>query len=112
MKAMRFTKMDGAGNDFVVAADVPENTVPRTPEMIRAVCDRRRGIGADGLLVLKPLAPGEVKMTYFNSVPVRRCVETACAAAWNSPRSTASRIRTPCFTPMRAGSKRGVLSRS
>ena len=67
MNIMRFTKMDGAGNDFVVTADVPGNTVPRTPEMIRAVCDRRRGIGADGLLVLKPLAPGEVKMTYFNS---------------------------------------------
>ncbi len=67
MNIMRFTKMDGAGNDFVVTADVPGNTVPRTPEMIRAVCDRRRGIGADGVLVLKPLAPGEVKMTYFNS---------------------------------------------
>ena len=67
MNIMRFTKMDGAGNDFVVTADVPGNTVPRTPEMIRAVCDRRRGIGADGVLVLKPLAPGEAKMTYFNS---------------------------------------------
>lgn len=67
MNVMRFTKMDGAGNDFVVAADIPGNTVPHTPEMIRAVCDRRRGIGADGLLVLKPLAPGEVEMIYYNS---------------------------------------------
>ena len=67
MKSMEFAKMDGAGNDFVVVADVPENDVQHSPEAIRALCDRRRGIGADGVLILKPLSPGELKMAYYNS---------------------------------------------
>ncbi len=67
MKTMQFAKMDGAGNDFVIAADVPGNTVLHTPEAVRAVCDRRRGIGADGLLILRPIAPGELDMKYYNS---------------------------------------------
>lgn len=67
MKTMQFTKMDGAGNDFVVAADIPGNAVPHSPEAVRAVCDRRRGIGADGMLILRPVAPGELNMAYYNS---------------------------------------------
>ncbi len=67
MKSMEFVKMDGAGNDFVVAAEVPGNTVYHSPEAVRALCDRRRGIGADGVLILKPLSPGELSMAYYNS---------------------------------------------
>ncbi len=42
---MEFTKMQGLGNDFVVVADVP-----MTPELVRALCNRRLGVGADGVL--------------------------------------------------------------
>ena len=45
----RFAKMSGAGNDFVVFLErAPEE--PETAEAIRRVCDRRTGIGADGVL--------------------------------------------------------------
>lgn len=67
MKTMQFIKMDGAGNDFVVAAELPGNTVLHTPDAVRAVCDRRRGIGADGMLILRPVSHGELDMIYYNS---------------------------------------------
>ncbi len=67
MKSMAFLKMNGAGNDFVVAADCDGNTVPRSAEAIRGFCDRRRGIGADGVIILKPLGGTRLKMEYFNA---------------------------------------------
>ncbi|MFC0531155.1 diaminopimelate epimerase [Phytohabitans kaempferiae] len=44
---MRFLKGHGTGNDFVV---LPEGTPEITPEFVAALCDRRRGIGGDGVL--------------------------------------------------------------
>ncbi|HVU74949.1 MAG TPA: diaminopimelate epimerase [Mycobacteriales bacterium] len=46
---MRFAKGHGTGNDFVVLPD-PDGTLDLTPERVRALCDRRRGIGGDGVL--------------------------------------------------------------
>jgi diaminopimelate epimerase len=46
---MRFAKAHGTGNDFVVLPD-PDGALDLTPELIVAVCDRRRGIGGDGVL--------------------------------------------------------------
>ena len=67
MKSMTFLKMNGAGNDFVVAAECDGNTVPRSAQAIRSICDRRRGVGADGFLILRPLAENKLKMEYFNA---------------------------------------------
>lgn len=44
-----FSKGHGAGNDFIVIAD-PDGQRDVAPEMVAALCDRRFGIGADGLL--------------------------------------------------------------
>ena len=46
---MRFTKGHGTGNDFVILPD-PDGAIALTPELVAALCDRRRGIGADGVL--------------------------------------------------------------
>jgi diaminopimelate epimerase len=46
---MRFAKAHGTGNDFVVLPD-PDGEIDLTPELVIALCDRRRGIGADGVL--------------------------------------------------------------
>jgi diaminopimelate epimerase len=46
---MRFTKHHGLGNDFLVLLD-PDGLHPMSPEHALALCDRRTGIGADGLL--------------------------------------------------------------
>jgi diaminopimelate epimerase len=46
---MRFAKGHGTGNDFVLLPD-PDGLLALTPELVAALCDRRRGIGADGVL--------------------------------------------------------------
>ncbi|PII87182.1 diaminopimelate epimerase [Leucobacter sp. OLJS4] len=49
MTTLAFTKGHGTGNDFVLFTD-PEGASPLTPEQIVAICDRRFGIGADGVI--------------------------------------------------------------
>ncbi|WP_328850304.1 diaminopimelate epimerase [Micromonospora globbae] len=46
---MEFTKGHGTGNDFVILPD-PDGALDLTPGLVAALCDRRRGIGADGVL--------------------------------------------------------------
>jgi diaminopimelate epimerase len=60
---MDFVKMEGLGNDFVVMRG------PLSPDAaeVAAWCDRHRGVGADGLLVVSPLGPGRVRMEYWNA---------------------------------------------
>jgi diaminopimelate epimerase len=47
--AVRFAKGHGTGNDFVILPD-PEGLLPLTPRLVAALCDRRRGLGGDGVL--------------------------------------------------------------
>jgi diaminopimelate epimerase len=63
----RFYKMSGSGNDFVVfdGREHAEDGWP--PDRIRAVCDRRRGVGADGIVLLSPGPDGGVRIRYFNA---------------------------------------------
>jgi diaminopimelate epimerase len=59
--------MTGSGNDFVML-DGRASTPDRwPPARVRAICDRRNGVGADGLVILTPAAPGTVRMSYWNS---------------------------------------------
>jgi len=46
---LHFTKGHGTGNDFVLIAD-PDGTLDLTPEQIQGICDRRFGVGADGII--------------------------------------------------------------
>src|SRR5438067_1096142 len=52
MHALRFEKYEGLGNDFVLLEHDREDAV--TPTLARAICDRRFGVGGDGVLVLLP----------------------------------------------------------
>ena len=68
LNLLKFSKMNGAGNDFVVV-DCSEAAFVFTAESIRKICDRRRGIGADGLILLsRSRIPGcgQVVMEFFN----------------------------------------------
>ena len=56
---MDFVKMEGLGNDFIVLADAAPDA-----DQVARWCDRRRGIGADGVLVASRLDTGRVRMEY------------------------------------------------
>jgi len=63
-----FTKMHGAGNDFVVLDGVRQ-TIEMTPERARALGDRHFGIGADQILLVEPASSPDADFRYriFNS---------------------------------------------
>ncbi len=64
---LRFTKMNGAGNDFVML-DNREGKLHLAPQQIVRICDRHRGVGADGVLVLEKSANGaDFRMRYYNA---------------------------------------------
>ncbi len=64
---MKFTKMHGAGNDYVYV-DCFAETVPRDiPRLAIAVSDRHKGIGADGLILICPSEKGDARMRMFNA---------------------------------------------
>jgi diaminopimelate epimerase len=64
---MRFTKMNGAGNDFVVV-DNRADGLTLDPAQIARLCDRQRGIGADGLLMVESAQGGaDFRMRYYNA---------------------------------------------
>lgn len=61
-----FSKMSGAGNDFVVIDHrVPRITDPA--ELTRRICTRRLSVGADGLILIETSARATFRMKYFNS---------------------------------------------
>jgi diaminopimelate epimerase len=62
---MRFTKMQGAGNDFVVVRTADEE---RDWSVLAArICDRHKGVGADGLLLLLPSDKADFRMRVINA---------------------------------------------
>ena len=64
---LRFTKMNGAGNDFVMI-DNRAGSLQLAAEQIAKICDRHRGVGADGVLVLeRPTNGTNFRMRYYNA---------------------------------------------
>ena len=66
---MHFTKMNGAGNDFILLDAIAEPfDEAAAPALARALCDRRRSIGADGLmLVTRAEGDADYRMRFYNS---------------------------------------------
>ena len=62
----KFSKYHGAGNDFVMI-DGRTEPFDATPERVAALCRRRTGIGADGLMILESDPAEEFRMRYFNA---------------------------------------------
>ena len=89
MTTLTLTKHHGLGNDFLVLLDAPDVDLAA---LARQLCDRRRGLGADGLLIASDLDrsadDGAVRMTLFNADGSRaemsgngiRCFAQAVAA--------------------------------
>ncbi len=67
MIEINFTKMHGAGNDFVVINDFDGTLNTELPPLAQALCGKGFGIGADGLLVLRKHQSLDFEMIYLNS---------------------------------------------
>jgi len=74
--ALPFTKVEGLGNDFVVvdlrpgrpaAAAAGSGPSPEDPAVVRAICDRRFGVGGDGVLAILPSQAGDARMRVLNA---------------------------------------------
>ena len=64
--AIRFRKMNGLGNDFVVL-DARLRALPLSPDAVRAVADRKEGIGCDQIVALEPSRKADVFMRIWNA---------------------------------------------
>jgi diaminopimelate epimerase len=63
---MRFAKYHGTGNDFVMVEDM-EDAISLDPSAVAALCDRHRGIGADGVIRIAPADEADFFMDYYNA---------------------------------------------
>ncbi len=64
---VKFSKYHGAGNDFVIIDGREQDTSYLDKDLIGQMCDRRFGIGGDGLIILQESKRGDFKMRYFNA---------------------------------------------
>lgn len=63
---LSFNKYQGTGNDFIIF-DNREGKIKLTQEQVKKLCDRKFGIGADGLMLLNTKAGYDFEMEYYNS---------------------------------------------
>jgi len=59
--------MNGAGNDFVLIDQKQNEWFDISPDKIIRLCDRRKGIGADGVLIIKESEKYDFELKYYNS---------------------------------------------
>tara|TARA_Y100001968_G_C19453578_1_gene770495 strand:- start:9142 stop:10002 length:861 start_codon:yes stop_codon:yes gene_type:complete len=72
MSKVEFTKYEGLGNDFILVNghnnQLPNELRSGEPSLVKSLCNRKFGIGADGvILLLKSKGDGDVRMRIFNS---------------------------------------------
>lgn len=65
---MRFTKMQGCGNDYVYVDGNAERILPeKKPELVRRLSDRHFGIGSDGVIFINPSDQADFEMEMYNA---------------------------------------------
>ena len=64
---MRFTKMHGAGNDYVYVNCFDQPVPNRLEQLARQISHRRFGVGADGLILIRPSQVADARMQMFNA---------------------------------------------
>ena len=62
-----FEKYHGCGNDFIIIDNLSKTLPNLTKDIIKQLCDRKFGIGADGLIIVNESSEYPFKMTYYNS---------------------------------------------
>ncbi len=66
MKKIIFTKLTSAGNDFVLIDKNLNQSILLTTDLIKSICDRRFGVGADGILTISDCKKNDFEMEFFN----------------------------------------------
>ncbi|MGY8945435.1 MAG: diaminopimelate epimerase [Flavobacteriales bacterium] len=64
---IKFQKYQGTGNDFIIINNESLNFPQKNYELISRLCDRKFGIGSDGLILINPSETTDYEMVYFNS---------------------------------------------
>jgi diaminopimelate epimerase len=67
MKNMKFVKMEGLANDFILTHYVSGENAGAIGKIAPVLCDRRRGIGADGVILVLPSRTADYQMRIFNA---------------------------------------------
>ncbi len=67
MEKISFFKMSGAGNDFILIDRNVNSSIVLTQNLIKKLCDRRNGIGADGVITISDSRSYDFEMEYFNA---------------------------------------------
>jgi diaminopimelate epimerase len=107
MKKIRFTKMVGSGNDFVVIERSPQSTVHSPQILAREMCDRKFGLGADGLLLLEKSRRADCRMRIINAdgSEAEMCGNGArCVALWLAGR------RKACCAKVTIETRAGIIN--
>lgn len=90
---MKFTKMQGLGNDYVYV-NCFEEKIENPPAVARYVSDRHFGIGSDGLIMINPSEVADLRWRCITqTVPAVRCVEMESGVWQNMSMITDLRIR-------------------
>jgi diaminopimelate epimerase len=111
MAEIKFVKMVASGNDFVVLDSRRRSQVSGYRNLAKNICDRKYGVGADGLLVLEKSQVADVKMRIFNADGSEaemcgngaRCVALFKPQAPGRPLTPLERCRPPVEIETRAG---------
>lgn len=64
---LKFKKYSGAGNDFILIDSCENNSINLNSNLIKFLCDRRNGIGADGILYILTSKISDFELQYYNS---------------------------------------------
>jgi len=67
MEKIIFTKMSGAGNDFVLIDKKQNDWLQVDTDFVQNICDRRNGVGADGLITIEDSTTHNFIMNYYNA---------------------------------------------
>lgn len=105
MQKIDFTKMVASGNDFVVI--YLSFTIYRLPSLAKIICDRKYGIGADGLLVLEKSKVADIRMRIFNpdGTEAEMCGNGVCCVAL----LVNSKLKTLKQSKLRIKTKAGII---